>query len=240
MRIICAHTSSSSVWSTRAKAVIHNACIWRALNHPHILPFIGLATLDSVIYMVSPWMINGNAVDYVRYNPSADRLRLLAQAGEGIKFLHNLRPGVVHGDIRGVNVLISDSGDACIADFSLPYIDESGMFSHFNESKQERNWAWAAPELLNGDVGSSSWSTDVFSFGRLIYEINTGREPFYELPRSAVFNAIIKGRKLERHEGMALTDVVWALIEECCQTCPDSRPLMDIIVSRLWKAQYSQ
>jgi len=190
--------------------------------------------------MVSPWMANGNAIDYVRNNPTTDRLRLLAQAAEGLRYLHNFKPSIVHGDVRGVNVFISDSGEACVADIGLLYVDESGATSYANQSKHEGNWAWTAPELLNEDIGSSSSLTDVFSFGRMIFELTTGRRPFYELPRSAVFNAVIRGTKPERPKGaLELTDAMWGLVEECCHSFPDRRPQMDVVVARIWDAQSS-
>ncbi|KDQ07623.1 hypothetical protein BOTBODRAFT_87117, partial [Botryobasidium botryosum FD-172 SS1] len=147
--------------------------VWRRLQHPNILPLIGLCTLDSVTYMVSPWMANGNAFDYVRSNRGVDRLLLLAQAADGLKFLHDFNPTIVHGDMRGPNVLISASGSACIADFGLSHVvEEASKFSYSTSWMRAGNCAWMAPELLGDDPPPRSTETDVFSFGRMIVEVS--------------------------------------------------------------------
>lgn len=52
--------------------------------------------------MVSPWCSNGTIVHYLKANPEADRLELLAQISSGLSYLHNFKPIVVHGDLKGV------------------------------------------------------------------------------------------------------------------------------------------
>lgn len=71
--------------------------------------------------MVSPWMLNGTAISYVKGNPDIDRrllvrsfrflhrllslnlsVKQLIQAAQGIDYLHKHDPVVIHGDIRGV------------------------------------------------------------------------------------------------------------------------------------------
>jgi serine/threonine protein kinase len=50
--------------------MIHKeAIVWRQLQHPHVLPLLGLYTSifeDSSICMVSPWIENGTLNDFVK------------------------------------------------------------------------------------------------------------------------------------------------------------------------------
>jgi hypothetical protein len=41
--------------------------VWGSLDHPHVLPFYGLDTVNFFpsMCMVSPWMENGNLLEYV-------------------------------------------------------------------------------------------------------------------------------------------------------------------------------
>jgi serine/threonine protein kinase len=97
--------------------------LWKRLNHPNILPFYGASMNWNQFGMVSPWMENGNVINYTRMNPEANRLRLVsftkhAPAGNptaivlqlidvasGLKFLH--RVNLVHGNIRGVCIAVT-------------------------------------------------------------------------------------------------------------------------------------
>ncbi|KDQ07564.1 hypothetical protein BOTBODRAFT_38648, partial [Botryobasidium botryosum FD-172 SS1] len=220
--------------------------VWRKLQHPNILPLIGLCTLESVTYMVSPWMANGNAFDYVRNNPGADRLLLLAQAADGLKFLHDFSPAIVHGDVRGPNVLISASGTACIADFGLSHVvEEASKFSYSTSWKYAGNFAWMAPELLGDDPPLRSRDTDVFSFGRMIVELTTGEQPFSYLPSpGSIVLATVTGKMPKKPEpgsvAHELGDEIWALAEECYRTKPRLRPPMTAVASRIWAIRSSR
>ncbi|KAJ7719008.1 hypothetical protein B0H16DRAFT_1796267, partial [Mycena metata] len=42
------------------------ALIWRQLCHPNLLPFFGLYKIEDKLCLVSPWMENGNIMQYLR------------------------------------------------------------------------------------------------------------------------------------------------------------------------------
>jgi len=162
---------------------------------------------------------------------------LLLQAAEGLRYLHEFNPTVVHGDVRGPNVLVSASGDVCIADFGLSYTLEEDKVSYSTTWKNAGNPAWMAPELLGEDPLPRSISSDVFSFGRMMLELTTGKQPFHYLPRLAIYLPASKGEMPKRPENTTstkwLTDDVWALAEDCCHPRFDYRPQMYVVVTRL-------
>ena len=51
--------------------------MWRTLQHPNILPLIGVMTSERQFAMVSDWMVNGNINDFVKARPHVDRLELV-------------------------------------------------------------------------------------------------------------------------------------------------------------------
>jgi hypothetical protein len=67
---------SASSYAARLAALslvqrfIREALVWRTLNHPNILPFLGIDTAtfedSDMICLVSPWMTHGTASDYVK------------------------------------------------------------------------------------------------------------------------------------------------------------------------------
>ena len=65
----------------RFQAYTKEAVLWRQLSHPHVLPFYGAFHWSEVpprLCLVSPWMENGNIVQYLERNPQADRQSLVS------------------------------------------------------------------------------------------------------------------------------------------------------------------
>ncbi|KAJ6530242.1 hypothetical protein B0H19DRAFT_967732 [Mycena capillaripes] len=61
------------------KEFSREALIWRQLCHPNLLPFFGLYHLDDRLCLVSPWMVNGNVVEFLRKEPNTNRFSLASQ-----------------------------------------------------------------------------------------------------------------------------------------------------------------
>jgi serine/threonine protein kinase len=59
------------------QAFIREAIIWRSFNHPNVLPFYGIYHWNNRFTLVSPWMENGNIVQYLKNNPDAKRAALV-------------------------------------------------------------------------------------------------------------------------------------------------------------------
>ncbi|KAJ6495966.1 kinase-like domain-containing protein [Mycena vulgaris] len=92
--------------------------IWRQLSHPNLLPFFGLYYIETRICLVSPWMDNGHLVEFLKNAPSdLNHLSLILDVSMGLEYLHSRR--VVHGDLKGMNILVTPSRRACIADFDV-------------------------------------------------------------------------------------------------------------------------
>ena len=51
--------------------------MWKFLQHPNVLPLIGITMSEGRFAMISEWMTNGNINDFVKANPDADRLGLV-------------------------------------------------------------------------------------------------------------------------------------------------------------------
>lgn len=109
-----------------------------------------------------------------------DALRLLRQIAEGVDAAH--REGIVHGDLKSANILLSPGEDgewACITDFGLAKAITSGDESAESMSEVSLTGGtplWMAPEQLLGCPADRR--SDVYAFGLIAYEMATGRLPF--------------------------------------------------------------
>ncbi|KAK2463096.1 hypothetical protein APHAL10511_004751 [Amanita phalloides] len=210
--------------------VIREASILCKLNHPHITPFYGISfdfgRPDSPC-LVYPFYESGDLMSYLQANPQADRLRLICQVASGLAYLHGMNPPVVHGDIKGSNILVNDSGHACLADFGLGRLTEVQGFTTNHVGGTCR---WMAYELIYDDGEEPvkhTTQSDVWAFGMTVLEILTGKAPFSHLSYDAsVIFYIVRGRKPRQPE--EIQDKVWSILCQCWAQDPRERPTMSI------------
>ncbi|KAJ7113462.1 hypothetical protein C8R44DRAFT_710619 [Mycena epipterygia] len=212
------------------------AVIWHQLFHPNLLPFFGLYYLGKRLCLVSPWMENGNILKFLsKVTHKIDRLSLILDVALGMEYLHENQ--VVHGDLKPLNILVTPSCRACIADFGLSSITDAMTvrFTHSTISLRGGTGRYLAPELVQGD--KAHFGSDVYAFGCVCYEILTGKVPFHELPNDmAVMFKVVEGRRPSQPSscsGTTALDSLWELLQDCWNEKPDKRPTAVQIVERL-------
>lgn len=98
---------------------------------------------------------------------------MLIETAEGLAYLHNRDPSIIHGDLKGANVLISDSGTAVLADFGLSRISHEMTNSILHGAGSPR---WMAPELMRVDdtvvEPLRTIQSDVYGYGHIILEVS--------------------------------------------------------------------
>ncbi|KAJ7126685.1 kinase-like domain-containing protein, partial [Mycena epipterygia] len=202
----------------------HEALIWRQLSHPNLLPFYGLYYVENRLCLVSPWMENGHILEFLKNSPSdVNCLSLIIDVALGLEYLHNNR--VVHGDLKGMNILVTPSGRACIADFGLSTMTDvmTLRFTHSTVSAHGGTARYQAPELLAGD-SLNHFGSDVYAFACVCYEILTGKVPFFEMPNDmAVSIKVIGGHRPSRPESIPVGGL-WVLLQDCWEQTSDKRP----------------
>ncbi|KAL5633729.1 hypothetical protein ACGC1H_005812 [Rhizoctonia solani] len=137
---------------------------WKKCDHPNVLHFLGLAEFRGQIGMVAPWMEKGSLPYYLEKTFDADRCKLCAQICEGTAYLHEI--GIVHGDLKGENVLISSEGVAVVTDLGASLLKNRSLKIVPLERGLCFSIRWAAPELLDGDQeGVNTKESDVYALG---------------------------------------------------------------------------
>ncbi|KAE9403632.1 kinase-like protein [Gymnopus androsaceus JB14] len=222
------------------KEFCKEALIWRQLKHPNILPLLGVnAELFSPSFcLISPWMENKDIITFLRKNPSHDRQNVLSEVAAGLCYLHSRDPPILHGDIRGANILVSNNFHCCLADFGLTVIvSDSRTFTNATTSAMTRGTTrWMAPELISSsaDPAKINTSRDIYAFGCTVLEILTLQLPFHDKRTDpAVILSLIQGERPARPQNVWYPDPIWDLTTQCWAQEPTDRPNAQEILQTL-------
>ncbi|KAE9404706.1 kinase-like protein [Gymnopus androsaceus JB14] len=224
LRIFATDTPTKQVFKDFSQEVL----VWSQLDHPNVLAFLGINVhlFPERYCLVSPWYSHGSVVKYLSMHPEANKTKIINDILKGLKYLHTRNPPVVHGDLKGSNILVSDSGDCCLADFGL-----AGMMSAFQtlsslKGNQRGSVRWMAPELFSyTELARPSTYTDMYALGCTILEIITGAPPFSEvkLPDIAISIQVMNGTRPSR-PAVGFSDELWRAVTTCWAHPPNDRP----------------
>ncbi|KAG6917270.1 hypothetical protein DXG01_003218 [Tephrocybe rancida] len=219
---------------------IKEALIMGSLRHRNVVPFIGVIDASEYVAIVTPYMRNGDMMSFLRRNPRADRIKLAIGIARGMKYLKFC--GVIHGDIKAANILVDDENGPVIADFGLSQYE--GDETQLHETQQLHSDGsgggtirYMAPERLNPGTRSArpTFASDVFAFGMTLYEIYTGRYPYWKLNNTRAMMKIVNGD--HPSWDARILDDVWSLVITCWSFNTSDRPLIHEILGRLLEMQ---
>ncbi|KAG6835339.1 hypothetical protein H0H93_002524, partial [Arthromyces matolae] len=239
------------------RQISNEVLLWGQLRHPNIAPIQGIFHSDDRVFMVSPWMANGDVRMYLSSNPDVPRAPLVMDVGSGLQYLHE--NSIIHGDLKGPNILIDSAGRAYITDLGISSVTGShiiGWNYHKPVTSKGGSVRWQAPELFSPDNTSNSMESDVYAWGCVCFEVKlmafafpglntdirlqilTGLVPFSHMQNDfAVMMHVSSGGRPARPEHLnsifGMTDEMWPLMEQCWDADPRKRPSSRDIVYRL-------
>ncbi|CUA74299.1 poly(A) polymerase [Rhizoctonia solani] len=207
---------------------------WSKCKHPNIIPLLGLALFRGRIGMVSPWMGQGILPHYLKRTPSANRHSLCIQICEGLAYLHHI--GIVHGDLKGANVLVSDEGNAVLTDFgNSSLVDQTMKFTQ-TTSSTSMTVRWSPAEIIAGNPPTET--SDVYALGMTVLETLNGAIPYHTKQDITIILLVtVKKEPPERPEcipeGDESADKLWELLLGCWEYEPGERPSADEVTAVL-------
>ncbi|EUC66020.1 tyrosine kinase catalytic domain protein [Rhizoctonia solani AG-3 Rhs1AP] len=220
---------SSEASQKQIRNAAHELYIWSKCHHPNVLELIGVTQYRNQIAMVSPWMEHTTLGRYLSRYPQVDRCTLSTQIADGVAYLHG--ENIVHGDIKGTNILISKDHTAVITDFGTATLKEYTLkfTASATTSKPGMSLRWTAPEILEEATGIS-FEGDVYALGMTILETITGEVPYSEtVNESALVLKIARQEHPTRPETKIPSndekaDTLWSLLTRCWSYNPQDRP----------------
>ncbi|CAE6447284.1 unnamed protein product [Rhizoctonia solani] len=200
----------------KLKRAARELSCWSSYKHKNILPILGFAVVKGHLAMVSPWMKNGYVTEYVANNRGCDRSGLCIQLARAITYLHE--HDIVHGDIKGPNVLISDTGIIKVTDFGVSIMDHQEIkFS--STSSRSGTQRWLASESMPGAIWrllNRCWEGDWS-------ERPTSKRVYEDLRFYTFINTLPPGPKPDSDTLMVLSKKIGAKVRQSAITLAENR-----------------
>ena len=151
------------------------------IDSPYLVQSYGQGWVSGNPYIIMEYCPNG---DLTRSNNLTDLALTSRQILLGLKALH--ANGKVHRDLKPENVLVKRDGTAALSDFGISGDRNNRMTLTDRYGKPTQlmgTYGFMPPEQINPPSGEATVlpTTDIFSFGVMLYYLLTGALPYGEL-----------------------------------------------------------
>src|SRR5467141_760636 len=163
------------------------------LNHPHIATIYDLDREEGVDFLVMEYIPGRTVAQMIAEGPlpESEAASIGCQIVEALEEAHE--QGIVHGDLKSENVIVTPKGWVKVLDFGLatlrgPLLQAAETAVYTGESVVAGTLPYMAPEQLLR--GTADARTDLYALGVVLYEMMTGELPFQEALAPALIEAI--------------------------------------------------
>ncbi|CAK8688583.1 unnamed protein product [Clavelina lepadiformis] len=232
--------------------------VLKRLHHPNIVSYIGFTQWDHghgiILEYPSAGTLDNLLADTRIVIPWLPRLKFSCEIADGLFYLHDHDPkrAYIHSDLKPQNILLSEELDIKIVDFGSTHVfskhnatTDSLFLSHTTQHTE----LYSAPEVLKNPNAKRDPSSDVYSFGIVLFNIITRTNGFGGNPSAAIVELIksrgqkpnlrkvdeidlaLKQRKNEIYLEIFKDLKMW--MEKCYDFNPEKRPVMRQIKEKL-------
>lgn len=164
-----------------------------ALSHSNIATLYDVLDNDQHLLLVMEYVEGRTLAALIASGkiPLGHALRLARQIVDAVVYAHD--HGIIHCDLKPLNVQISPDGTAKVLDFGLARAKYDASQSEL-DPQAEQGMLFGTPpymppeRLLTGVLNASG---DVYSLGVTLFEMVTGRRPFEEADFASLTGAIL-------------------------------------------------
>ncbi len=180
-----------------------------SLNHPNICTIFDVGEHDGRRFIVMEHLDGRNLREHLGSKPlpSEQVLDLAIEIADALDAAHTA--GIVHRDIKPANIFVTARGHAKLLDFGLAKLTSARAQSGAPQGDPGQGAtasiredivttpgtamgtvAYMSPEQARGEDLDAR--TDLFSFGAVLYEMATGRQPFAGSSTATIFTQILR------------------------------------------------
>ncbi|XP_010253958.1 PREDICTED: leucine-rich repeat receptor protein kinase EMS1-like isoform X1 [Nelumbo nucifera] len=223
------------------------------VKHKNLVPLLGYCSFEDNKILIFEFMANGSLESWLRNKSESlnvlswnKRLKIATGTARGLAFLHHgVIPRVIHRDVKASNILLDQNFEARVSDFGLARV-VSAYDTHVT-TEIAGTFGYIAPEYAQS--WRSTTKGDVYSFGVILLEMVTGKEPtgicFKDVEGGNlvgwVREMVTRGKSVESLDGRVSNGSVWVaqMVEVlhlglvCTSEDPMKRPSMLEVVKFL-------
>ncbi|MBI3724505.1 protein kinase, partial [bacterium] len=168
------------------EAIFHDQNAVRLLGaHPNIIVTGDIfAWEDNKFVLTTEYIDDGRPLEALlakhedRQLTWAEKADIIRKVASGLR--HSHKHGIIHRDVRPLNVVVSPKGDVKLVNFDLALIKNAPNLKDPEEIKNRLDHRYVAPEVLK-DPHCANEASDVYSLGILFYELITSVRPYEDI-----------------------------------------------------------
>lgn len=218
-----AKSSEEAYGSNRKHRMVRESRALLGLDHPNIVKAIEMILIGDAPALVMEFVSGRPLQHSIRKEiPSPlDAAKIARQLADAIAHAH--RHGVIHGDLKPHNVLVSQDGEDKhfkLIDFGLAkLVHEDWQITQSGDVLGTP--AYIAPELTTGKSVDPGPAIDIYGLGAILYELLTGHAPFDAPTPTAL---LVKVGRDKPDLPSKLRPGIPAALERICMKCLEKRP----------------
>jgi len=148
----------------------------RRFSHPRLVSFLGCCSQGTNFFILMEFMSGGSLHELLFKKQCKlefpEQARMSGEVCQGLSYLHNL--GVVHRDLKTMNIVLDDLWRCKICDFGLTLMLEK---SHCTVRALQGSPRYMAPEQFEAVVKITN-KVDIWQFGCVLLELCCRHVPF--------------------------------------------------------------
>src|SRR5580704_14501267 len=210
-----------------ASRLLHEGRRLSALNHPNIASVYDVLEQDGEVFLVMEY-VEGQTLRQ-RLNQAINVYQffeIAIQCADALTAAHER--GILHGDIKPENVMLTESGQVKLLDFGVARRITAGPAT--NSATQTLSTyapgggttSYMAPEVLMGTP--PDFSADIFALGVVFYEMLGSRHPFLGATPAATALLILQQEATPLEKlGRPIPDSLAQVVARTMRKKPDDR-----------------
>ncbi|KAM5138843.1 receptor-interacting serine/threonine-protein kinase 2-like [Mantella aurantiaca] len=213
------------------------------IKSEYLTQMVGIYRTPNTLGIVTQWMPNGSLHSLIYQRdlypvlPLSICIRILKDVAEGLTFLHNLHPSIMHQRLKPCNILLDAQYHVKLSDVQLPNLQKLGVFMDQDNSAHK---VYMSPQRLQKHDPTTA--DDIYSLGFITHVALTRKCPLNEIdplkwdtlvqrghrPQPSI-DIILKSSNLQQSQRVHLSQFV----NLCWHQNPSMRPKADECLKKL-------